>query len=147
MKVVQAQSAGFCYGVERAVKIAEETAEQYGSCKMLGSIVHNANVVAGLAALGAREVSGVQEIRQGDTVLVRAHGERKEVLEELERREAVCVNATCPNVLRIQKLVAQADEEGRTPIIIGEVHHPEVMGIASWCSRSVVFENVDELEK
>ena len=147
MKVIQAQSAGFCYGVERAVKIARETAEQHGGCKMLGSIVHNANVVAELATLGAQEVSGLRDIQGGDTVLVRAHGERKEVLEELERRGAVCVNATCPNVLRIQKLVAQADEEGRIPVIIGEAHHPEVMGIASWCDRSVIFENADELEK
>ena len=147
MKVIQAQSAGFCYGVERAVRIAAETAKNNDGCKMLGSIVHNANVVTSLAALGAREVSGIGEIQRGDTVLVRAHGERKEILEELDRREAVCVNATCPNVLRIQKLVAQADEEGRIPVIIGEAHHPEVMGIASWCSRSVIFENADELEK
>ncbi len=147
MRVIQAKSAGFCYGVERAVKLARETAESCGGCKMLGSIVHNAHVVADLASHGAGEVRGIGDVESGDTLLIRAHGERKEVLEELEKRGANCVNATCPNVLRIQKLVAQADEGGRTPVIIGEVHHPEVMGIASWSGRSVVFENAEELAK
>ena len=59
----------------------------------------------------------------------------------------VCVNATCPNVLRIQQLVAQADREGRIPLIIGEPRHPEVMGVASWSERSVIFPGPEELEK
>ena len=143
---MQAKSAGFCYGVERAVRLARETAENCGSCKMLGSIVHNAHVVEDLADHGAHEVGGIDEVESGDTLLIRAHGERKEVLERLEQRRVNCVNATCPNVLRIQKLVAQADREDRTPVIIGEAHHPEVMGIASWSERSVVFENAEELE-
>ena len=147
MRVIQAKSAGFCYGVERAVKLARETAENCGGCKMLGSIVHNTHVVEDLADHGAYEVGCVDEVESGDTLLIRAHGERKEVLEELEQRGVNCVNATCPNVLRIQKLVAQADEEGRTPVIIGEAHHPEVMGIASWSERSVIFENAEELAK
>lgn len=147
MRVIQAESAGFCYGVERAVKLARETAESCGGCKMLGSIVHNAHVVADLTAHGACEVGSIGEVESGDTLLIRAHGERKQVLEELTERGVDCVNATCPNVLRIQKLVAQADAEGRTPVVIGEAHHPEVMGIASWSERSVVFENEKELEK
>ena len=147
MRVIQAKSAGFCYGVERAVKLAEETARDCGGCKMLGSIVHNAHVVNDLAAQGARVVGSIDEVESGDTLLIRAHGERKEVLEELEKRGVNCVNATCPNVLRIQKLVAQAEEEGRTSVIIGEAHHPEVMGIASYSERSVIFENAEELEK
>ena len=147
MRVIQAESAGFCYGVEQAVKLARETAENCGGCKMLGSIVHNTHVVEDLADHGAREVGSIDEVESGDTLLLRAHGERKEVLEELERRGIHCVNATCPNVLRIQKLVAQADGEGRTPVIIGEAHHPEVMGIASWSARSVIFENAEELAK
>ena len=60
---------------------------------------------------------------------------------------AVCVNATCPNVLRIQQLVAKAGEEGRIPIIIGEPHHPEVMGVASWSDKSLIFDGPEELAK
>ncbi len=147
MRVIQAESAGFCYGVERAVKLAEQTAKEKGGCVMLGSIIHNAHVVQELETLGCRTVNGVDEVRPGDTVIIRSHGERKQVLEQLEAAGAICVNATCPNVLRIQKLVAQADEEGRIPIIIGEEHHPEVLGAASWSARSLIFETPEKLRE
>ncbi len=147
MRVIQAESAGFCYGVERAVKLAERTAREKGGCVMLGSIIHNAHVVQELEALGCRTVNGVDEVRPGDTVIIRSHGERKQVLEQLEAAGAICVNATCPNVLRIQKLVAQADGEGRIPIIIGEEHHPEVLGAASWSARSLIFETPEKLRE
>lgn len=147
MRVIQAESAGFCYGVERAVKLAEQTAKEKGGCVMLGSIIHNAHVVQELETLGCRTVNGVDEVRPGDTVIIRSHGERKQVLEQLEAAGAICVNATCPNVLRIQKLVAQADGEGRIPIIIGEEHHPEVLGAASWSARSLIFETPEKLRE
>ncbi len=101
------------------MKLAEETAREKGGCAMLGSIIHNVHVVAELEALGARQVDSVEEVRPGETVIIRSHGERKEVFDRLEQLGAVCVNATCPNVLRIQQLVAQADREGRIPLIIG----------------------------
>ncbi len=147
MSVIQAESAGFCYGVERAVKLAEQTAREKGGCVMLGSIIHNAHVVRELEALGCRTVSGADKVRPGETVIIRSHGERKQVLEQLAQAGAVCVNATCPNVLRIQRLVAQADEEGRIPVIIGEEHHPEVLGAASWSARSLIFETPEKLRQ
>ena len=139
MDVMVAQSAGFCYGVKRAVDMARDTAHRGEPCVMLGSIIHNANVVAELEALGMRKAESWQEVLPGETVVIRSHGEKKEVFEKLEELGARCVNATCPNVLRIQQLVAQAQEEGRTPLIIGEPHHPEVMGVASWSDRSVIL--------
>ena len=147
MKVILAKSAGFCYGVERAVKMAQQTALEKGGCVMLGSIIHNANVVAELEQMGARQVSGVEEVHSDDTVLIRAHGEKKEVIEHLESIGVPCVNATCPHVLRIQQLVAQADEDGCIPVIIGEPQHPEVVGVASWSERSVVFDGPEALQK
>ena len=69
MRVILAKSAGFCYGVERAVKLAEQTARDKGGCVMLGSIIHNAHVVQGLAALGARQVDSPQQVRPGETVI------------------------------------------------------------------------------
>ncbi len=147
MSVILAKSAGFCYGVERAVKLARETAAEQGGCVMLGSIIHNANVVAELEQLGARTVSSADEVQPGETVIIRSHGEMKQVLDHLESIGAVCVNATCPNVLRIQQLVAKAGEEGRIPLIIGEPHHPEVMGVASWSDKSLIFDGPDELQK
>ena len=80
-----AKSAGFCYGVERAVKLAEETAREKGGCAMLGSIIHNVHVVAELEALGARQVDSVEEVRPGETVIIRSLGERKEVFDRLEQ--------------------------------------------------------------
>ncbi len=147
MKVILAGSAGFCYGVERAVKLAEQVAAEKGGCVMLGSIVHNANVVRDLAAKGARQVTSAEEIRPGDTVLIRAHGERRETLERLAEMGVEQVNATCPNVMHIQALVAQADREGRTPVIIGEPQHPEVMGVASYSARSLIFEGVEAIRE
>ncbi len=146
MDVILAKSAGFCYGVERAVKLARQTAEEKGGCVMLGSIIHNANVVAELEALGARQVDHTSQVRPGEAVIIRSHGEKKNVMDYLAGIGAECINATCPNVLRIQQLVAKADEEGRIPVIIGEPQHPEVMGVASWSDHSLIFDGPQELE-
>ena len=74
MQVIVAKSAGFCYGVERAVRLAEETAASNGSCKLLGSIIHNKGVVEDLRRKGAEEVNSLDEIKSGEKVLIRAHG-------------------------------------------------------------------------
>ena len=144
MQVILAKTAGFCYGVARAVKIARQTAAQGGGA-MLGSIVHNANVISELERAGMRQIASIEEATAGETVLIRAHGERKEVFDALHARRANTVSATCPNVQHIQKLVTQAEQEGRKVIIIGEADHPEVIGIASWCTAPLIFGTVDEL--
>ena len=138
--VLLAESAGFCYGVKRAVELAQKTAEETGGCWMLGDLIHNAHVVEDLAARGIRKTEDPGALGAGDTVVIRSHGEVKSVLDGLESRGVRCVNATCPNVCRIQKLVAQAEQEGRQPVIIGEPHHPEVVGVASWCRSALVFD-------
>ena len=137
-EVILAKSAGFCYGVERAVKIAEKTAGA-GPCWMLGDLIHNSHVVEELERRGIRKAESAGSLTAGDTVVIRSHGERKDVLDALERAGVLCVNATCPNVIRIQRLVAQAEAEGRRPVIIGDPHHPEVAGAASWCAHPLVF--------
>ena len=83
MQVMVAESAGFCYGVKRAVDMARETAKKCRHSVMLGSIIHNANVVAELEALGMRKVDFWDQVRPGETVVIRSHGERKEVFERL----------------------------------------------------------------
>lgn len=137
-RVIVAKSAGFCYGVRRAVEMAEKTAEE-APCWMLGDLIHNTHVVEMLAAKGVRKTEDPSALGAGDTVVIRSHGELKSTLEALEARGVACVNATCPNVLRIQRLVARAEEEGRRAVIIGEPHHPEVVGVASWCTEPLVF--------
>ena len=99
MPVIQAKSAGFCYGVRRAVELAEKTARETGGCVMLGNIIHNANVVARLEQLGARQVDNQDADRPGDKVLIRSRGETRQVLERLEALGArrVCTSSlSCP---------------------------------------------------
>ena len=146
MEVILAKTAGFCYGVERAVELAKRTAAE-GGCVMLGSIIHNAAVVQELEALGARTVEDVSQIQPGETVVIRSHGEPVETYRVLEEKGARIVDATCPNVARIHLLVAKAEAEGRTPLIIGEAHHPEVLAAASRSPHSVILEGPEELEK
>ena len=112
MRVILAKTAGFCYGVERAVALAHETAKAHGGA-MLGSVIHNANVVAELEREGMRLIASPGEAAAGETVLIRSHGESREVLEELQARGAEIVSATCPNVQRIQRLVTEAEAAGR----------------------------------
>lgn len=146
-RVILAQSAGFCYGVQRAVDLAEKTADEVGTCWMLGDLIHNTHVVEALAARGVRKTADAASLSAGDTVIIRSHGELKSVMDDLERRGVRCVNATCPNVVRIQRLVAQAEAEGRRCAIIGEPHHPEVMGVASWCSDPLIFDGPESVER
>jgi len=146
MEVILAKTAGFCYGVERAVKIAHETAANGGGA-MLGSIIHNANVVRELEGEGMRTIRSAQEARSGESVVIRSHGELRQTLEALEQMGAEIVSATCPNVRRIQTLVQRAEQEGRQVVIIGEAHHPEVVGIASWCERALIFGTPEEVKQ
>ena len=127
MGVILAKTAGFCYGVERAVELAKRTAAE-GGCVMLGSIIHNAAVVQELETLGARTVEDVSQIQPGETVIIRSHGEPVETYRALEEKGARIVDATCPNVARIHQLVAKAEAEGRTPLIIGEPFEPVYTG-------------------
>ena len=145
MKVLLAESAGFCYGVRRAVELARDTAVKTGGCWMLGDLIHNTYVVDELKRLGVRKAASISYLKSGDTVVIRSHGESKQILEQLEGKGILLVNATCPNVRRIQVLAAQAEAEGRTPVIIGDAEHPEVAGIASWCEHPLIFSGPEEV--
>ncbi len=146
MRVILAESAGFCYGVRRAVELARETAAETGRCWMLGDLIHNTHVVEQLRALGVQKAESVETLQPGDTVIIRSHGESKQVLDRLEDKGVRCVDATCPNVRRIQTLAAEAEAEGRTPVIIGDAAHPEVAGIASRCGHPLVFGGPEAVE-
>ena len=147
MRVTLAQSAGFCYGVRRAVELARQTAAETGRCWMLGDLIHNVHVVEELKSIGIQKAESVEALQPGDTVIIRSHGESKQILDCLEARGVRCVDATCPNVRRIQILAAQAEEEGRTPVIIGDAAHPEVAGIASWCEHPLIFSSPEAVEE
>ncbi len=145
MKVILAKTAGFCYGVERAVELADEIARGQGGA-MLGSVIHNEHVVAALAKRGMRQISSPEEAKPGEKVLIRSHGERREVLEALRSIGAEIADATCPNVRRAQQLVAEAEREGRQVVIIGEAKHPEVAAAASYCCGAAVCDSPEAVE-
>ena len=144
-EVLLAKSAGFCYGVQRAVRLAEEAAADCGPCVMLGSIIHNAHVVEDLARHGVRRVNAPEELHGGETVIIRSHGESRAILEQLAEKRAHIINSTCPRVLKIQQLVQEAEREGRRPLIIGEPNHPEVLGVAGWCAYPLIFQDAEAI--
>ena len=146
-EVILAKSAGFCYGVRRAVEMAQREAERGSSCVMLGSIIHNSHVVDYLARRGIRQIDRPEEAPAGASVLIRSHGESRTVYQTLEEQGNPVLDATCPNVAHIHKLVAEAERKGRIPVIIGAPNHPEVLAIAGWCDQPVVLEGVESLQK
>ena len=142
-----AKHAGFCYGVKRAVELAEQAAESGRPCVLLGHLIHNDAVVSRLGAMGVPTVKDVAEVPPGAAVMIRSHGEPKAVYEYLSGRGSEIIDATCPNVRAIHRLVGRAEEEGRQSIIIGTPDHPEVTAIAGWCSRPVVLPDAQALEQ
>ena len=145
MRIEIAKSAGFCFGVDRAVKMVRETAAN-GPSATLGPIVHNANVVAELEQDGVRVISSLDELRDGETAIICSHGAPKEVHERIEAEGISYVDATCPYVRRIHDYAAEAKAEGRILVIIGDPDHTEVKGIASRAGDCAVFSDLDNLE-
>ena len=146
MSVTVAKSAGFCFGVNRAVELVEQAAAAGGQVKTLGPIIHNRHQVARFEEMGIKVISSPEEAGENDTVVIRSHGVTRAVYEALERRNARIVDATCPFVKRIHGIVSAAEAEGRLPVIIGTRAHPEVEGIAGWCGKCRIFETPEELE-
>ena len=145
MKVFLAKTAGFCYGVRRAVELAEQAAEGEPACVMLGPVIHNQSVIDQLSNKGVILVQRPEDVPEGACVILRSHGEGKSTYDLLEKKRVKVMDTTCPNVSRIHRLVRQAQEEGRQVIIIGAPGHPEVQAIADWCSDPLIFQDGDQL--
>ena len=146
MSVTVAKSAGFCFGVSRAVELVEKCAAEGKRVVTLGPIIHNRHVVDKFRTMGVGVVDTPEEAPVGSTVIIRSHGVSRSVVERLEQQGVEIVDATCPFVKRIHGIVSRAEEEGRLPIIIGTRSHPEVEGIAGWCGECLIFESPEELE-
>ena len=147
MSVRVAKSAGFCFGVSRAVELVEKAAQEGRKVATLGPIIHNRHVVDKFEKMGVRVIDTPEEALPGETVIIRSHGISRAVYERLEAQKVEIIDATCPFVKRIHTIVSRACEEGRLPIIIGTPIHPEVEGIAGWCQDFRVFQDASELEK
>ena len=146
MSVTLAKSAGFCFGVSRAVETVEKQASEGKRVFTLGPIIHNRHVVDKFRSMGVEVVETPEEAPEGATVIIRSHGVSRDICQRLEKQGVEVVDATCPFVKRIHGIVSSAEEEGRLPIIIGTRAHPEVEGIAGWCSKCLIFESPEELQ-
>ncbi len=145
-KLYVAKSAGFCFGVSRSVKLAEQMLDEESSCWSFGELIHNADVVQSLEQRGLRVTEDPADLGPDDAVIVRSHGITKAVYDSLVQTGARVIDATCPKVKRIHQLVTEASVEGRLPVIVGAKDHPEVRAICGWCTDPVVVSDVSELE-
>ncbi len=133
-----AKTAGFCFGVGRAVKIAEEAAKEKGKIYTLGPLIHNRGEVERLSALGVQVIDSVEEAKREDTVIIRSHGVSLSTETALREKCAEVIDATCPFVKRIHKIVEEQKEAGYQLVIIGDARHPEVLGINGRCGESAI---------
>ncbi len=145
-EIILAKSAGFCFGVSRSVQVAEEALEQ-GPCFSLGEVIHNKSVMEELNSKGLSVVTKAEEVPDGARVIIRAHGVGKSEYEVLGRKKAEVLDATCPYVRAIHKIVSEGSAQGKQILVLGARSHPEVLGICGWSQGAVVVENASELTK
>lgn len=151
MDVRLAKTAGFCFGVKRAVDtVYEQIAQHEGeSIYTYGPIIHNEEVVKDLQKKGVRVLNTIEELKalSGGTVIIRSHGVSKEIYDILKERGVTCVDATCPFVKKIHKIVANESAKGAHIVIIGDATHPEVQGIRGWAGNdATVIRTKEEAE-
>lgn len=145
--VTVAKSAGFCFGVDRAVKMVYGELEKNTKVATLGPIIHNQDVVNDMTAKGARIISSVDELEPDETVVIRSHGVGREVYEQIAAKGCRMLDATCPFVSRIHKIAAEKSREGYFILIAGDASHPEVQGIVGHCDENcLVFKDNFELK-
>ena len=132
-EIVRAENAGFCFGVKQAIEKAEKAAESSrGRIFSMGSLIHNERVTKDLEKKGIRIIESLDDAAKGDMVIIRSHGEGKAFYDMADVKAVSLIDATCPFVAKIHKLVHDTDKQ---VVIVGDKEHPEVMGIFGWCRR------------
>jgi len=147
-----ARTAGFCFGVENAVRLADDLIRRKGGewIATLGDLIHNKSVVDRLRAVGVVVAYDYRDLRPEHKrhVVIRAHGAAPEVYEHLAANNIEFSDATCPNVKKIQMLAKEKHESGMEIILIGDKDHPEIIGINGWCGNSaVIFDKPEDIKK
>lgn len=144
MEILLSKSAGFCFGVQNAIEKAENAASKGDGVYTYGPIIHNNQVVEDLKKKGVNVINDIEDVRKDYSVIVRSHGISKEENEGLIEKGANIIDATCPYVLHIHKIVEEKYNLGYRIIIIGDPNHPEVKGINGWCSNSAIIINYED---
>ena len=151
MEVIRAKSAGFCFGVKRAVETVYEQVEKENEKQIYtyGPIIHNAEVVKDMEAHGVKVIHSEEDLNELEDglVIIRSHGVPKRICVDLEKRGVSYVDATCPFVKRIHKIVDEESAKGNQIIIIGDPNHPEVQGISGWVNgEAFIIQSREEAE-
>ncbi|MFH1691200.1 MAG: 4-hydroxy-3-methylbut-2-enyl diphosphate reductase [Candidatus Omnitrophota bacterium] len=155
MKIHVAKSAGFCFGVKRALEITLETAKKNKSVYMLGDIVHNEDVIKTIQKAGIKKVSRLT-CGKNKTLIIRAHGASLKIFQNAEKKGYNIIDATCPMVKEIHKIVKKCENEGYQIIIIGEKKHHEVLGITGQlknkaltigCTQALPLNKIKKIKK
>jgi (E)-4-hydroxy-3-methyl-but-2-enyl pyrophosphate reductase len=147
MKIKRAKYAGFCFGVDKAVKTAFNTVSNK-KIYTFGELIHNKQIIESLKKRGIEVINDLKSLQQGDVVIIRAHGVGKDIYDKLEEANVEIIDATCPYVKRIHNIVKTKQDEGYRIVIIGNPSHPEVVGINGWCGgKALIISDEDEAEK
>ena len=146
MKVTLAKSAGFCFGVKRAVDLVYDESKEAEQVFTYGPIIHNEDVVEDLKKKGVGVINSSEELKDitEGTIIIRSHGVSRETFEAMNGDKRKVMDATCPYVLKIHNIVAEQSKEGRLIIVVGSSEHPEVEGIVGWCEGPVLVVKDEE---
>ena len=147
MEIIKAKTAGFCFGVDRAVKLTTELAQSGRKVATLGPLIHNPQCVAELEKLGVVTATSLADVPEGYELVIRSHGVPQSVYDQIEAAGIVCHDATCPFVAKIHRIARKASDEGAVLLVAGDAAHPEVQGIVGHTDKEVfVFSNLSQLQ-
>ncbi|HZK56896.1 MAG TPA: 4-hydroxy-3-methylbut-2-enyl diphosphate reductase [Clostridia bacterium] len=151
MKVIVADHSGFCFGVERAIRIAFEKLDDNNDKKdiyTLGPLIHNQQVVNKLQSAGIKVNNSLEDLKDNSIVIVRSHGISKNVYDLINKKNIDIIDATCPFVRKIQNIVKKYNAKGYTIVIVGNPDHPEVIGINGWCdNQAYIVKTKNDVKK
>jgi (E)-4-hydroxy-3-methyl-but-2-enyl pyrophosphate reductase len=148
MEVIVADNAGFCFGVKRAIKMANDTMDGGGAVKSLGSLIHNPQVVSSFRKRGLEVVADLDAVEPEDTVVIRSHGVGPEIKDKALSLGLTVVDTTCPFVTKAQQYAAKLIAENYKVVMIGDKNHPEVIGVVAHTqNQAIILDSVEEAEK
>lgn len=149
MKIKVAESAGYCYGVERAMKLAHQAKKEFGTrIFTLGPLIHNPQAVEELRSHGIMAIEAYDDLKAGDVLVIRSHGVDPAVIKKLNERGVRVIDATCPFVKKAQKKAEELVASDYRVVIIGEPNHPEVAGIMAYAkNKAVVVQDKSDIKK
>ena len=150
LEIKKIDPCGFCFGVTRAIEIVEKTIDHKEGQRIFsyGQLIHNKGVTDRLKERGLKILEDLQEGQEGDILIIRSHGAPRDILEQARKKGLELIDATCPYVVKIQRLVEKASSNGKTVVVVGDKNHPEVIGIVGWAKppgNIIVVQNKESI--